>query len=96
MTQDFRQGSITAPSDVLTQELPDDETIFLNLATEEYFGLDSVGTAMYRALVECGTFEAARQRLQLEFDVDPTRLRRDLRQLMTTLIERGLLEHRAA
>jgi len=95
MTQDFQQGSITAPSDVLTQELPDDETIFLNLATEEYFGLDSVGTAMYRALVECGTFGAAHRRLQSEYNVDPTRLRGDLQQLMTTLVERGLLKYRA-
>lgn len=96
MTQDFGRGSIAEPSDVLRQELPDDETIFLNVATEEYFGLDSTGTAMYRALVECRTFEAAYQRLLAVYDdVDPARLRQDLLQLTTTLVDRGLLEHRA-
>ena len=95
MKQDFGQGAITVPSDVLAQELPDDETIFLNLATEEYFGLDSVGTTIYRALIEGGTFEAAYEQLRTRYDVEETRLRSDMRELLNTMIARGLLEHRA-
>ena len=93
MADDVEERSITAPSQVLIQELPDQETIFLNLTTEEYFGLNSVGTAMYHALVDCGNFEAACRRLESEFDVASERLRRDLHGLMTTLVARGLLEH---
>ena len=96
MTEDLRGGTIAASSDVLVQELPDDELVFLNLETEEYFGLDRVGAAMYRALIDCGSFDAALSRLLAEFDVDGDRLRRDLYQVTTRLFERGLLERRGA
>lgn len=91
---DDPQQSFAIPPDVLAQQLPENETIFLNLATEEYFGLDSVGTAMYKALVECGTVEAAHERLRLQFEVEAGVLRRDLDALLQTLLTRGLLtEH---
>lgn len=89
-------GRISAPAGVLMQELPDDEVVFLNLATEEYFGLDRVGGAMYRAVVECGTVDGAHERLRTEFDVEPERLRRDIDELVETLLDRGLLEHHGA
>ena len=85
-------GSVAASTDVLRQELPDEETIFLNLKTESYFGLDPVGTKMYRALVESQSIGAAYDRLATQFDVDPARLRSDLRAFVRRLLDQGLIE----
>jgi hypothetical protein len=89
------KGSVSVASDVLMQELPDHESIFLHLPSESYFGLDSVGTAMYRALVNASTVQAAYEDLAARFDVDPERLRQDLRVLVQRLIDQGLLEFHA-
>lgn len=82
---------IEVPDHVLVQRLSDDESVFLNLATEEYFGLDAVGTAMWDALVGSGTVDAALVRLEERFDVDSEVLARDLETLVAKLTERGLL-----
>lgn len=86
-------GSVSPSSDVLVQRLPDGEAIFLNLATEEYFGLDSVGAAMYSALVGCGSTDEAYARVLNEFDVDPERLRRDFLALIDKLVSRQIVEY---
>ena len=93
--QQFR-GSISKSRDVLVQELPDGEAIFLNLTTEEYFGLDAVGTRIYAALIECGSVDAAYARVLPEFDVKPDVLRRDVDALVGRLVERQLVELREA
>jgi hypothetical protein len=85
-------SSVSASSEVLVQELPDDELIFLNLRTETYLGLDRVGTMMYRALIESSTIERAYERLAAEFKVDPDRLRRDLRAFVERLVAKGLIQ----
>ena len=87
-----QQGRVIVPEDVLMQRLPDDESVFLNLATEQYYGLDPTGTAMWAALTETGSVDAALDRLVEEFDVDREVLRRDLDALVERLVGRGLIE----
>ena len=86
-----RQGRVTVPEDVLVQRLPDDESVFLNLATEQYYGLDPTGTAMWAALTETGSVAAALERLAGEFDVDREVLSRDVDALVERLVGRGLI-----
>lgn len=93
MTHQARSGSFCVPSHVLLQELPDQGLIFLDLRTEEYFGLDDVGTRMYEAVVASGTPEAALEQLLPEYDVAPDVLRADLDAFVAQLVERGLLAH---
>jgi hypothetical protein len=83
--------SVAVPDEVLHQRLPGDELVFLNLQTEEYFGLDATATAMWAALTETGDVEAAFARLREEFDVDEETLRRDLEALLARLLARGLV-----
>ena len=83
--------AVRAAPDVLEQHLSDDETIFLNLETEKYFGLDATGTAMWTALIETGDTDRALLRLLEEFDVDEDTLRRDLEELVARLAGQGLL-----
>lgn len=86
-------GSYCVPSHVLMQQLPDQGLIFLDLRSEEYFGLDAVGTRMYEAVVSSGSVEVALTQLVPEYDVDPTTLDADLRRFVAMLLERGLLAH---
>jgi hypothetical protein len=86
-----RDGRVTVPGDVLVQRLPDDESVFLNLDTEQYYGLDPTGTAMWAALTETGSVAAALERLAGEFDVDRDVLSRDLDALVERLVGRGLI-----
>lgn len=83
--------TVTVPDDVLFQILPDGESVFLNLASEEYFGLDKTGTRMWQALIETGSVDDAHRRLVGELGVDEQRLRGDLLRLVDRLVERGLL-----
>lgn len=84
--------SVSAPSDVLMQELPDGEAVFLDLRTESYLGLNSVGSRMYRALLAAPTVEDAYEQLRSEFAVEPDRLRKDVRTFVERLIGQGLLQ----
>ena len=77
--------------DVLTRELRG-ESVLLDLASERYFGLDEVGTGMWRALTGGATVEEALQALEGEYDVEPGRLRSDVANFIATLAEAGLVD----
>jgi hypothetical protein len=79
---------------VIWQPLPDDESIFLDTRNDSYFALDAIGTATYRALVDADTIEAACESLLRQYDVEPARLRRDIRDFVARLTERRLLDFR--
>ena len=83
------------PSHVLVRFL-DGESVLLNLHTERYFGLDSTGTRMWKAVTAAPEIRAAYEELLLEYDVDPELLRSNLTELVGRLLEHGLLEVRPA
>lgn len=79
------------PPNVLVQSLPDGDLVFLDLASERYYGLDSVGAAMWTALIETPSIERALEQLHEQFNMDHDELRRDLEVLIRSLCIRGLL-----
>jgi hypothetical protein len=81
---------VVVPSHVLVRHL-DGETVLLNLETEKYFGLDSMGTRMWEVVTRLPRVEAAYQTLSDEFDVEPDVLRTHLAGLLDQLVENGLL-----
>ncbi len=81
---------VTIPSTVLSTELQD-EGVLLNLETGEYFGLDGVGMAMWKALGSGRSLEAIRADLLAEYDVDAATLAKDLEELIAKLVERKLV-----
>lgn len=87
----FSNGPYAVPSHVLVQQLPGSGLIFLDLRTEEYFGLDAVGTRMYEAVLSTGSVEGASAQVRQEYDVDASTLDQDLRDFVGLLLERGLL-----
>src|SRR5438067_13626830 len=80
-----------APTHVLVRLL-DRESVLLNLETEQYFGLDGTGTRMWQLVTASLNIEAAYQELIAEFDVEPELLRSHLMELLTRLVEGGLLQ----
>ncbi len=81
---------VSLPPNVLIRKL-DDESVLLDLDSEQYYGLDEVGTRMLDALCTGGSVEAASEELVDEYDIEPEVLRDDLRDLAQRLLDRGLL-----
>lgn len=87
---DFSQA--LAPSaEVLHQEL-EGETVLLDLNSERYFGLDESGTRIWALLLELERPETVVERMMQEFDVDEERLRADVAELLSRLLDGGLIE----
>ena len=89
MTKLFSQR-VSVPDDVLMREL-DGESVILDLASENYYGLDDIGTRMWQLLISSSTVQEAYDSLLLEYDVEPKRLQQDMQELITQLVESGLL-----
>ena len=68
------------------------ESVMLHLERGQYFGLDEVGTRMLQVLSEADSIQTAFDDLLEEFEVDPGRLERDLRDLIGQLKQHGLIE----
>lgn len=81
---------ISLPQDVLISNIQN-EAVILNLASERYFGLNEVGTR-FLTLLTANSIQRAYEVLLTEYDVDPEVLRRDLSELLTQLLEQGLVE----
>ena len=81
---------VVVPKHVLVRHL-DGESVLLNLETEEYFGLDTTGTRMLELLTSSPSVDAAYARLLEEFEVEPELLRAHLNELLSRLLEHGLL-----
>jgi len=81
----------TAPAHVLVRFL-DQESVLLNLETEQYFGLDETGTRMWQLVTDSPNIDTAYQGLLAEFDVEPELLRSNLTELLGQLVESGLLQ----
>ena len=70
------QQRVTIAPDVLFRVIGD-EAVLLNLESELYLGLDSVGTRMWLVLQESPTIQAGYDTLTGEYEVAPDVLRRD-------------------
>jgi len=79
------------PAHVLIRHL-DGESVLLNLESERYFGLDSTGTRMWEMVTSHPSIGAALEKLLEEYEVDPEVLRNHLTQLLSGLVENGLLQ----
>ena len=82
---------VKIPDDVLISNLQE-ESVILNLDSERYFGLDSVGTRILTVLTTAESIEVAYETLLREYDVDGPVLREDLMQLVESLVDKGLVQ----
>jgi Coenzyme PQQ synthesis protein D (PqqD) len=82
---------VLVPEAVVAREV-DGETVLLNLDTGIYFGLDAVGTEIWRAIQLKGSLHDALAAVEGEYDVDRSVLSADLLQLVSRMLAKGLLQ----
>jgi hypothetical protein len=75
---------------VLFQEL-DGEAILLDLASEQYFGLDELGTRIWQLLQQHSRLADVHAALLAEYDVPSEQLQADLLDFIQQLTDSGLV-----
>ena len=83
-------ASLRIPDEVIFREL-DGEAVVLNLDTGIYFGLDAVGTRIWRLLEERKSLRLVLDTLIDEYEAPADRLQRDLLAFVERLNGKGLL-----
>ncbi len=78
------------------QQKLQDQIVLLNMSTQQYFGLDDVGTVMWNFLIELGDVDAVTDRLLATYDAGRETVAADLQRLVNDLMEKGLLKNAAA
>ena len=82
--------NITLSPEVISQEVSG-ETVLLDLESENYFGLDEVGTRIWQLIKETNDLAAIYQTLLTEYDVSEERLQQDLDTLLGEIAGLGLV-----
>ncbi len=82
--------TITLSPDVISQEVSG-ETVLLDLESENYFGLDEIGTRIWQLIKESGDLQAIYNTLLAEYEVDEERLHTDLEALLEEIAGLGLV-----
>lgn len=80
------------PSAQVRLQQTGDESVLLDLASEQYFGLDAVGTRVWQLLEADPAVQSAFAVLVAEYDVDPSQLEADLLVLLRQLANAGLID----
>jgi len=81
--------AVTLSDDAVFREL-DGEAVVLNLETGMYYGLDAVGTVIWRAVESSGTLRHALDRVLDQFTAERAAVEADLLELAGQLLEKGL------
>ena len=68
-----------------------DEAILLNISTQQYYGLNSVGARMWSLLMESGDPKQVLATMGGVFEGDPALMLDDLTRLIQELLDAGLL-----
>ena len=82
---------ITFAETVFAQEV-DGEMVLLDMESENYFGLDEVGTAIWQAMQEHGNLQDVFNAMLEQYEVEAEVLERDLSEFVGKLLESGLVE----
>jgi len=81
---------IVPSKDVLTQEVSG-EMVLMDLSSEQYFGLDAIGTRVWN-LLDQGTAPVGLLSILLrEYEVEQQQLESDIEELLGQLLEAGLV-----
>jgi hypothetical protein len=68
------------------------EIVLLNMANQQYYGLDNVGADVWRLLLEHRSTAAVENEMRKVYAVDAVSVRRDLQILVRELLGAGLLK----
>ena len=85
-----KKTRLAVPACVLSRRAGN-ETVLLNLDSEEYFGLEQVGARLWELVEQGVTFGEVLTNLQGEYEITPTVLEADLRSILADLAASGLV-----
>ena len=83
--------TVTISPNAIHQEVSG-ETVILDLKSENYFGLDEVGTRIWQLTEETGSLQDVYDRMLAEYDVTAEQLEEDMGELFSKLAKMGLVE----
>ena len=86
---------VTLSPDVISQEVSG-ETVLLDLNSENYFGLDEVGTRIWQLIEASGNLQEIYDTMLSEYEVDADQLLEDMEQLVVDIEKAGLVSLKAA
>ncbi len=81
---------ITFADTVFAQEV-DGEMVLLDMNSESYFGLDEIGTAIWRGMQEKKTLQEVFELLLNQYDVGADLLKQDLLAFVDKLVKHGIV-----
>ena len=84
-------SQISASADVMVRQIGE-ESVLLDLKTEQYFGLDDVSSRMWKLLTANDSIQSAYEALIAEYHVDPEQLRKDMEDFVQELLQMGLIQ----
>lgn len=87
------ESQLQRSEDVLFQEVGG-EAVLLDLASEQYFGLDAVGTRIWELLDGNSSLGQVHATLCAEYEASPERIRDDMLALARALADAGLVQAR--
>ena len=76
---------------VFAQEV-DGEMVLLDMESENYFGLDEVGTSIWQEIQEKETLREVLEALLEQYEVEAEMLENDLSDFIEKLVESGLVK----
>jgi hypothetical protein len=79
------------PTGQVLSRVLDGEAVLLDLGGGQYYGLDPVGTEVWRGLEAGATPSELVRRVVAAYDVDPDTARRDIEALLSELLARKLI-----
>ena len=82
---------VTFADTVFAQEV-DGEMVLLDMNSENYFGLDAVGTDIWQSMQEKATLQEVLEVLLDQYEVEEEVLKKDLVSFVEKLEESGLVE----
>ncbi|MEP4147197.1 MAG: PqqD family protein [Halioglobus sp.] len=86
---------VTLSPDVISQEVSG-ETVLLDLNSENYFGLDEVGTRIWQLIESSGNLQEIYDTMLDEYEVEADQLLDDMEQLVVDIEKAGLVTLKAA
>ena len=81
---------ITIPNTVFAQEV-DDEMVIMDTQSENYFGLDAIGTQIWHILVEDSSLTNLKMKILEIYDVEENVLKHDIEVLLFELLKNKLI-----
>ena len=86
----FAKRVVVAPDTLIN--VIGEESVLLNLKNEQYYGLDFMGTQMWKTLTGSNSIQLAYDKLLDEYEVGADVLQKDLNDLLQKLLANGLVE----